>query len=535
MFDRSWVVAIMSGLLLAGCTTMAGDGDIPPPPPPPPPPPVAPPPPPPQTEPGDSDDSAEVDWDEILGSAVGTPTPGGVGTVGTGSGGGGSGGSGVGIIGIGTIGSGGAAGPAEDPAFFTDECTSRGGGDRASGEGYSCITLLYGTNREPGPRFGALDEQEVYTARPDPVCEPGQLAEDAGYCHLGVVSVTVPDSRNRGDRINSVPRTATRVTDRQRRNRFSIWNYEEIDAARFATIADQMLADAMGEVGGEYDNQVIVFVHGFNVRFRDAAFRAAQIKYDLDFPGPVFFYSWPANGSIMHYLADMDDADLSVDGLVDFLQLVRASVPDAEINLIAHSMGTRVFAQALNRLAFTEPDYRFNHVFFASGDLDQNLFVEWVRPAASMMESVTLYTSGSDVAVASSQLLRNLFPSDREADRDRKARIGFYARNTHPPVFDFTVGANAVLPQTIDMTRTRMSFFGFATRYLLRRANLGHSDYMERTPIIDDMSCILRHGARAPDARHSGMQSRNTDDDATYWRFDEDGLPTAACPPPVTD
>lgn len=497
-----------------------------------------PPSPPPQSRPDANDEDAtdspfgdmtDEEIDALFGDETGDNGDSGLGVSGSGQGGGGTGTGTIGFGSIGSIGSGGgSASPHEQ--YLSDECYSRGEGDAASGSGYTCITLLYGTNREAQTDFGErLDDQEAFTVRPDPTCEPGRVAVGARYCHLGLLTVTVPDSRQRGDRINAVPRDAIRVTDRQRRRLFSVWNYEALDENDFSALASDMLADAVGQLDGEFDNQVIVFIHGFNVRFRDAAFRAAQIKYDLDFPGPVFFYSWPANGSVMHYLSDMDDADLSVDGLVDFLQLVRNSVPGADINVIAHSMGTRVFAQALNRLVLEDPDFALNHVFFASGDLDRNLFVEWVSPAADNMESVTLYTSGSDVAVASSQLLRNLFPSRDREDRDIKSRIGFFSRNTHPPVFGFAVGSSQTLPHTIDMTRERFSFFGFATRYLLRRARLGHSDYMERTPIIDDMSCILRRGISDPALRHSALSETSDEAGGIYWHFGADGDQTDRC------
>ena len=479
-------------------------------------------------------DEDAVDWGDILSDTTGSAGDDGLGMSGSGPGGGGSG-SGIGPTfgSIGSIGSGGGGSAAgfDGAQYLSDDCYSRASGDTASDEGYTCITLLYGTNRAPLNDFGAtLDEQEAYSVRPDPKCEPGLVEAGERYCHLGLMTITVPDNRQRGDRINAVPRDAREVSDRQRRRLFSVWDYEELNADAFADLATQMLDDAVGEMNGEYDNQAIIFIHGFNVRFRDAAFRAAQMKYDLDFPGPVLFYSWPANGSIMHYLSDMDDADLSVDGLVDFLRLARRSLPDAELNIVAHSMGTRVFAQALNRLAVVDPEFEMNHVFFASGDLDRNLFVEWVQPAAPMMNSLTLYTSGSDVAVASSQLLRNLFPA-RGEDLDRKSRIGFYPENAHPPVFGFGVGPAGLQPQTIDMTRSHFSFLGFATRYLLRRARLGHSDYMERTPIIEDMSCILRFGASAPDTRHTGMSPTTDTQDAVYWHFTDRGEPSPQCPP----
>lgn len=417
-----------------------------------------------------------------------------------------------------------------DEAVFDGDCATRGTGDAATGAGYSCVSLLYGTNRAPVAEFGGLDEQDVYSTRPHPGCEPGVETRELPWCRLGVMTVSVPDSRERGDPITAVARNDRDITDEERARLFSVWSYAELDARAFAGYAQVMLEEAIGQMDGQYDNQAIVFIHGFNVRFRDAAFRAAQIKYDLQFPGPVFFYSWPANGSVFHYLSDMDDADLSVDALVNFLLLVRAALPDAEINVVAHSMGTRVFAQALSRLELIEPGFEFGHVFFASGDLDRNLFLEWAQPAAWNMESLTLYTSSTDVAVASSALLRNLFPS-RDEDRDIKERIGFFQSGAEPPVFNFEVGWDDAIPHTIDMTEGEFSFLGFATRSLIGRGRMRHSEYMERTPIIEDMSCILRFGAISPEERHSGMRPRANRDGFTYWVFDEDGAATENCPP----
>lgn len=42
--------------------------------------------------------------------------------------------------------------------------------------------------------------------------------------------------------------------------------------------------------------EIIVFVHGFNVGFEEAILRAAQLKYDLKFPGRVVTFTWPAGG-----------------------------------------------------------------------------------------------------------------------------------------------------------------------------------------------------------------------------------------------
>ena len=45
----------------------------------------------------------------------------------------------------------------------------------------------------------------------------------------------------------------------------------------------------------------ILFVHGFATTFEDAVMRAAQLKYDLAFPGPMILFSWPSKGSTLSY------------------------------------------------------------------------------------------------------------------------------------------------------------------------------------------------------------------------------------------
>lgn len=50
----------------------------------------------------------------------------------------------------------------------------------------------------------------------------------------------------------------------------------------------------LSKIKSSGSEEVLVFVHGFNVNFDEAVLRAGQIKYDLKFPGEVVVYSWPA-------------------------------------------------------------------------------------------------------------------------------------------------------------------------------------------------------------------------------------------------
>jgi len=52
---------------------------------------------------------------------------------------------------------------------------------------------------------------------------------------------------------------------------------------------------------------------------------------------------------------------------------------------------------------------------------------------------------------------------------------------------------------------------------------------MERTPIIDDMSCILRRGVSAPASRHSALSETTVEEGGIYWHFGADGDQTDRC------
>ena len=58
----------------------------------------------------------------------------------------------------------------------------------------------------------------------------------------------------------------------------------------------------------ETAREAFVFVHGYNVSFEDAAYRTAQMAFDLEFNGPAIMFSWPSQARTEAYLADVDIA-----------------------------------------------------------------------------------------------------------------------------------------------------------------------------------------------------------------------------------
>ena len=99
------------------------------------------------------------------------------------------------------------------------------------------------------------------------------------------------------------------------------------------------------------EKDAFVFVHGFNVTFAEAARRTAQLAHDLGFNGAPILYSWPSRATLVGYVGDQDDAELTAGNLRRFLYKIVAESGARRIHLIAHSMGNRALTYALRAKA----------------------------------------------------------------------------------------------------------------------------------------------------------------------------------------
>lgn len=175
---------------------------------------------------------------------------------------------------------------------------------------------------------------------------------------------------------------------------------------------------------------LLLFVHGYNVTFAEAARRTAQIAHDVEFSGVAVLYSWPAQGFLLGYLVDGVNAEWSSVNLERFLQDVRKRSGAKRIHLLAHSMGTRVVSGAVRELVRDErptEENRFEQIVIAAGDMDAQIFERDYAPAlAAASRRVTLYVSGADWALGGSRRLHRYsrlgelgIPANGAAWRDR--------------------------------------------------------------------------------------------------------------------
>lgn len=162
-----------------------------------------------------------------------------------------------------------------------------------------------------------------------------------------------------------------------------------------------ILADVRKDVArrpaGERD--VLVFVHGYNTNFADAAYRFAQIVYDSGFKGVPVLFTWPSRAELLAYPYDRESAFYSRDFLEEGLRGIARDIGAARMDILAHSMGTLLTLEAL-RQASIRGDGSFGgklrNVMLAAPDVDLDVFKTQMR---EIKRPVTVFVSADDRAL----------------------------------------------------------------------------------------------------------------------------------------
>jgi esterase/lipase superfamily enzyme len=177
------------------------------------------------------------------------------------------------------------------------------------------------------------------------------------------------------------------------------------------------------------DRDVLVFVHGYNTTFADAALRFSQIVHDSGFKGVPVLFTWPSRGELLAYPYDRESALFSRDFLEASLRAISRDLGAARVDVLAHSMGTLLTLETL-RQAKIRGDGNFNgklrDVMLASPDVDLDVFRTQIR---TIDRPMTVFVSKDDKALDFSRRfagdkrrLGALSSDDTEALADLKSK-----------------------------------------------------------------------------------------------------------------
>lgn len=363
-----------------------------------------------------------------------------------------------------------------------------------------CVRVWYGTNRklETGDATLTSDTADVFEG----------TGENGEELRLGRADIWLPKlvdeggARERGETPHvqgQAPSDANKLAEYVFLTRITTNGREHFTAT---------LQDAIYYEGS---NAVLLFVHGFNVKFDEALVRAAQLSNDLsrdrtyDVGVPVL-YSWPSVGevSIDDYRGDRDRSLASAPYLEEFLDLITEDLDVDRINIIAHSMGNRVLTKALEDYA---RDYLIRHdrddlefrILLVAADVEREVFAAANGVFDNLDANVTIYTSDTDRALLASDILNQ---AKRLGDTDTDKPYIRDAQNY----------------QTIDATAVTTQLFG-----------IGHNYYSDNPTILWDMMCTIAETGpqeRALEiARYGGLP-----DGDQYYRVNASIAPdTEAC------
>jgi len=247
---------------------------------------------------------------------------------------------------------------------------------------YRVMRVYYATNRQENSHYAPADTR---------------FGGDRGPLSFGVAHVTVPKSHRVG-RLEAP--SILRLEFRQDPNKHVILASVQPLAHEAWRAEIVKRATALGNAG------ILVFIHGYNVSFSDAARRTGQLSHDLGFAGPTVLFSWPSRGGLIDYTVDEQAAEWSVPDLKDVLASVATFGPGVPVYVIAHSMGTRVLTRGFKALLDEDQDKRlaFRQIVLAAPDIDADVFRREIGPAIlGKGPRVTLYASSNDKALMASR------------------------------------------------------------------------------------------------------------------------------------
>lgn len=306
----------------------------------------------------------------------------------------------------------------------------------------------------------------------DETAEKPSVNRVLDHPHYGRANVTIP--RKPRERAASLPALPWR------KNRDGEQPAAAVDSEPLTS--NEFLTGVCGQLQRSRQNDLLLFVHGFNVRFDEAVICAAQLALNMPFNGAVVTYAWPTQGGVFNYDADEPINHASVTPFMEFLQTLRTGVPaETRITILVHSMGNRIVMDALDRMPPPRGEKPISQVVLCAPDVGRTDFERWAPGVLAQSERVALYSNASDSALIASK------------GKHAESRAG---DAWHPVLVP---GIEVVDCSRVDLTM------------------MGHSYFGENSDVLSDLFMLIKEGRPADKRPH--LERRKSETGAPYWSF----------------
>ena len=268
--------------------------------------------------------------------------------------------------------------------------------------------------------------------------------------------------------------------------------------------------------------EVLLYVHGYNNDFRDAALTWAGMWHFFGREGVPVLYTWPAGfGGLAGYAYDRESGEFTVHHLKMLLRVLARNPRVEGLRVLAHSRGTGVLTAALrelfieSRAAGVDPRERFRirQLVLAAPDLDFDVTLQRLmsEPLGPGVGHVTVYVSQSDKAIG---LAEWLFSSVKRLGR-------LQIHDIRPPKLKLPGDDGpADRGQVADLHRLSRGLDKDIVELRGDGGSFGHAYFHENPAVSSDVFLVLRYGRRA--GREHGRPL--TRQEGNFWIIEDDYL-----------
>lgn len=179
----------------------------------------------------------------------------------------------------------------------------------------------------------------------------------------------------------------------------------------------EMIRSEVAVAEGGEAKTLMVFVHGYNNSFTEAAVTTAKLQRKFGRGAVAICYSWPSRDQLTSYVADQNEVESARGYFAKFLSELRADFPDQDIAVLAHSMGSQVAIEGMQKLPECKKvgllnfgyAYSLKTLALLAADFDRDTYADDAsRDVNLRAERVLIYVSNKDRALSASSRIRDV-------------------------------------------------------------------------------------------------------------------------------